>query len=491
MRQFEQLTQLQDLTAVELQLAVEFEPFALRTSAQFDGRIGHRTHAHRFALGPLGHDRRAELAQALDHGQGVLGLVEQPFVRALIQKVDGLQQALSRLALLRQITFGRQGDAQVDRGHTFAPAAGSQTRAEFTKRRGPQTQQQAATLRSKFGAEHAAGGDFMPGFGITGDLEMSGQNAQCGVELDAGCDRHLPALRHQLGHAQLRWCQAHQSCARAAVVGQQHDVSQPRPLQAPARGHEFVLRFLALVFGGAHRVEQAKRDVVALRHDLQGRHRFDDFDEACRVALPGNAGVTHQRRCCNHQIEHRTIAVVLPHHCAQQGRVASRQVLALDQRGQRHRLGFAQAAHAGLLIHRLQGFDAAIGVATDDPDQAIAQCAVAPACRDVTTAQCQDGRQRLAPGILRLADEERRVCEGACTWLAQQRSGGGAHKLCEPGHLGPVEIARHLVGVRPQFDGRSNADPQPGGQQQVVQVLHRMEHVVVRLRQQKMVVCLG
>ena len=40
----------------------------------------------------------------------------------------------------------------------------------------------------------------------------------------------------------------------------------------------FVLGFLTLVLGGTHRVQQAKRDVVALCHYLQSGQRFDDFD---------------------------------------------------------------------------------------------------------------------------------------------------------------------------------------------------------------------
>ena len=164
------------------------------------------------------------------------------------------------------------------------------------------------------------------------------------------------------------------------------------------------------------------------------------------------------------------------------------QVLALDQGRQRHRLRLAQAAHAGLLRHRLQGLDAAVGGHAHDPDDAVLHLAGGPARRArVAAAERQDRGQRLAPTVLRRADEERRIGIGRRRRLAQQRRCRAPREARQPGQLGTLEAARQGVGVGAQIGARvvqvqrsvrlerRHVDAQPGRQQQVMQRLQRLQ----------------
>ncbi len=160
--------------------------------------------------------------------------------------------------------------------------------------------------------------------------------------------------------------------------------------------------------GGAHRVEQAKADVIALRHDLQRGQAFADFDEARGLALPGHTGVAHQRRRGIDDVEHRAVAVVL----APTARSRAASCVARSLR----LISVASDTGLGLPRPRAPAFcssgsivcDAAVGIGRDQPDQPVLQQRRGTARRlRRAAAQRQDRRQRLAPTVLGRTDEER------------------------------------------------------------------------------------
>ena len=184
--------------------------------------------------------------------------------------------------------------------------------------------------------------------------------------------------------------------------------------------------------------------------------------------------MAHQRRCGRHGVELHLVAVIGPPGGAQHGRVVGRQVLAFEQRGQRYRPGLAQPAHAGLLLDRLQAFDARVVVDADEPGQPVLQRALAFAHRRITT-QRQYRRQRFTPAVLHRADEEGGAGIGGGRGLAQQRGRGAARQQRQPGQSGQCEVALQCLGMRAQAVRRGRLDPEPGSQQQVVQLLQRLQ----------------
>ena len=385
-----------------------------------------------------------------------------------------------------QVAPRGQRQALVHGGHALAAAARRQARAEVAEGRSQQRQPQAGALRRELGAQTAVGVDLVPGLGIAGHLEMRRQHAQRRVELGTRRDWHLPALRHQLVHAQLRRGQPHQLGA-AFAIGQQHQAALPRTLRAPTRGQQLVLGLGLAMLVGAHRVEQAKSDVLALGHDLQRRQAFADLDETRGLALPGDKGVAHQRRRGIDDVQHWAVAIVLAPQRTQQRGIVRGQVLALDQRGQRHRLRLAQAAHAGLLLQRLDRSNAAVGPRRNHPDQPILHGGGGIARRvGCSTTQRQDRGQRLAPAVLCRPDEERRPGIGRCRRLTQQRGRSAARQARRPGHAGRVVLFSQRQRVGTQIGRLGHLDAQPGRQQQVVQILQRLHARMVVPHQPEM-----
>ena len=216
------IEELQHLTAVQRQLAVQLQPVDLALDLQRQLRRGHAAHPHRLALGPFADDRCAQPGQRLHHRQRLLGVVQRPGVGAIVQPVHRLHQRLQVGPLGGQVAPGGQRDTLVHRGHPLAAQAGRLARAEVAERRGHHAQRQAVALRRQLGAQHGAGGHLVAGLGVAGQLEVRAQHAQRRVQLGPGRHRHLPALADQLGHPQLRRRHPHQAGLLGAVAQQQH-----------------------------------------------------------------------------------------------------------------------------------------------------------------------------------------------------------------------------------------------------------------------------
>ena len=307
---------------------------------------------------------------------------------------------------------------------------------------------------------------------------MRRQHAQRRVQLGARGHRHLPALRHQFVHAQLRRRQPHQPGA-AVAVGQQHHVAQPRArCVAPAHRQLFVLRLGLAVLVGAHRVEQAKADVFALRHDLQRRQALVDLDEARGLALPGDEGVAHQGRRGLHQVEHRAVAVVLaPHARAASRRRASARSLRLTSVASDTALGLPRPRAPAFCSSGSIATDAAVGAGRRPPRSGgpatsadalrVASAAAPPSARIEASASRQ--LSCAAP------TKNGRAGVGRGRRFAQQRGRGAARQPRQPGHAGfVVFFAPARCACARSSAGFGHLDAQPGGQQQVVQVLQRL-----------------
>ena len=156
-RQVEQLAQAQHLAAVELEFAVELEPFALAAGLELDRRLGHRAHAHRLALGPFADDVLAQLAQALDRGQGLLGFVERPFVHVVVEEVERVEQLVEQRRARAPGRAAWTASGPGARWSRAAAAARRQARAEVAEGRSQQRQAQAGAVRRELGAQAAVG----------------------------------------------------------------------------------------------------------------------------------------------------------------------------------------------------------------------------------------------------------------------------------------------------------------------------------------------
>ncbi len=231
-RQLEQLAQAQHLAAVELELAFEFQPFALAAGRSLTAPSP--TLRTRTGL-PFGHSLTMSAPSRLSASttaSACSGSSSTHSCPSSSRKSERPEQLVEQRALVRQVAPSRQRQPLVHGGHALrgrcpAPGAGrSRRRARPAAPARSPVPCGVSSARSRWSAAH-----LVPGLGIAGHLEVRGQHAQRRIQLGARGDRHLPALRHQLVHAQLRGRQPHQPGA-AVAVGQQHDVALPCALRA-------------------------------------------------------------------------------------------------------------------------------------------------------------------------------------------------------------------------------------------------------------------